>query len=429
MIFVFRFLRLWRSEGHFENPEKKYLMKKNISLSSLLIIIFSSSTFSQSNSIPSPNKELSAQLWLTKDNQPYYSVTLNNQPILTNSKLGLVREDADFTKDLKLISASISQPVTDKYETINAKRRINIYKANKKTFHFQNARGNKIDIIFQVSNDGVAFRYYFPGSSTEIKKIKEEITSFHFPKNTKAWLQPMDESKTGFEHTNPSYEQYYQKEIDAGTPSPGKAGWVYPALFKTGNAWALITECNMDGKYCGTRLKQFSPDNEYSVGFPQETEIFPGGALNPESFLPWYSPWRVIAIGSLKTIVESTLGTDLANPAIKVDPSFIKPGKASWSWVLLKDDSTVYDVQKRFIDYAADMHWQYCLIDSYWDQKIGYDKIKELADYGKKMGVGILLWYNSAGSWNTVKFTPKDKLLTHEDRVQEFSRAILPLRH
>src|SRR5205085_12633407 len=36
--------------------------------------------------------------------------------------------------------------------------------------------------------------------------------------------------------------------------------------------------------------------------------------------------------------------------------------------------------------------------------------------------VGILLWYNSAGSWNTVKMTPRDKLLTYESRVREFSR-------
>ena len=45
-----------------------------------------------------------------------------------------------------------------------------------------------------------------------------------------------------------------------------------------------------------------------------------------------------------------------------------------------------------------------------------------MADYGKKKNVGIILWYNSAGSWNTVKYTPKDKLLTHESRVKEFTR-------
>jgi hypothetical protein len=120
--------------------------------------------------------------------------------------------------------------------------------------------------------------------------------------------------------------------------------------------------------------------------------------------------------------VESTLGTDLAEPSKLKDVSFVKPGRASWSWIMLKDDSMVYDVQKRFIDFAADMKWEYCLIDAYWDTQIGYDRIAELADYAAVKNVGLLLWYNSVGNWNTTPQTPKNKLLTHHDRVKEFSR-------
>ncbi|MGZ3881758.1 MAG: glycoside hydrolase family 97 catalytic domain-containing protein, partial [Flavisolibacter sp.] len=63
-----------------------------------------------------------------------------------------------------------------------------------------------------------------------------------------------------------------------------------------------------------------------------------------------------------------------------------------------------------------------CLVDAAWDQKIGYDKIKELSRYAASKKVGLLLWYNSSGDWNTVKYTPKSKLLTHEDRLKEFGR-------
>jgi hypothetical protein len=142
----------------------------------------------------------------------------------------------------------------------------------------------------------------------------------------------------------------------------------------------------------------------------------------PRSKLPFYSPWRVITIGGLNTIIESTLGTDLAAPAIKMNTSFIKPGKSSWSWIMSKDDFIVYDEQIKYIDFAADMKWQYCLIDANWDEKIGYEKIKQLVDYAAKKNVGILLWYNSAGDWNTVKMTPKNKMVTHESRITEFKR-------
>jgi hypothetical protein len=68
------------------------------------------------------------------------------------------------------------------------------------------------------------------------------------------------------------------------------------------------------------------------------------------------------------------------------------------------------------------MGWAYCLIDAGWDRLIGYDKMKELADYARGKNVKILLWYNSAGSWNTTPQTPRDKMLTHESREQEFAR-------
>ena len=42
------------------------------------------------------------------------------------------------------------------------------------------------------------------------------------------------------------------------------------------------------------------------------------------------------------------------------------------------DRNTNYEVQKRFIDYAADMHWRYCLIDGLWDTQIGYEKADSL---------------------------------------------------
>jgi hypothetical protein len=120
--------------------------------------------------------------------------------------------------------------------------------------------------------------------------------------------------------------------------------------------------------------------------------------------------------------MESTLETDLALPAKEADYSFVKPGSASWSWIMKKDDSITYDVQKRYIDWSAQMKWEYCLVDVDWDTKIGYEKIKELADYASQKGVGLILWYNSAGSWNTVTYHPKDKLLFDLNRQKEFKR-------
>ncbi len=375
----------------------------------------------KSASITSPDGKIVVNVVQKKGSPPVYNITYAGKLVLQNSSLGIVREDADFSKELKWKSSSSQEQVKDSYRIATAKKSSVTYLANRRVISFLNKRNEKLNIIFQVSDDGVAFRYEFPVRSEEIKKIEKELTSFHFIEGSRAWLQPKTEAQSGWEHSNPSYEAHYMMDIKTGTPSPGKNGWVYPALFRYDDVWMLITEAALGRTYCGTALQQFSDSNEYKINFPQEPEKFTNGVLYPESKLPWLTPWRIITIGSLKTIAESTLGTDLALPAIKIDSSFIKPGRASWSWIMSKDNFIVYDEQKKYIDYAADMGWEYCLVDAAWDKKIGIEKIKELADYAASKNVGLLLWYNSAGDWNTVKYTPKGKLLTHEDRVKEFS--------
>jgi hypothetical protein len=357
---------------------------------------------------------------ISEEKQAFYRVEFSGTVILEQSKLGLIRDDEDFSNGLSLQSVSDVEVINSEYELLGRKCS---YAGNRRIFHLENSSSKKMDIIFQVSNDGVAFRYYFPGKSDEIKRIVEETSSFHFLPGTKTWIQPMVEAKTGWCNVQPCYEEHYQQGIETEKLISSKAGWVLPALFNVDKYWMLITETAPDRNYCGGRLKHDSTSHEFFIGFPQEAEAFPGGPLNPESTLPWYTPWRIIAIGnSLKPIVESTLGTDLAEPSKLQDISYVKPGKASWSWALLKDGSVVYDVQKRFIDLAADVKWEYCLIDVNWDTQIGYDKITKLADYARAKNVGLILWYNSSGDWNTTVYHPKSMLLTHEDRVKEFSR-------
>ncbi|HEX8315243.1 MAG TPA: glycoside hydrolase family 97 catalytic domain-containing protein [Flavisolibacter sp.] len=370
----------------------------------------------------SPDKKLRISFWTNREGEAKYAVSYQTQPVIKESRLGLVRSDANFSQGLSFIGASVVQKVTDRYELYTGKRSVVNYEANKATLHLKNSAGKKVDIIFQISNDGVTFRYFFPEKETGEKTVTEELTTFHFDTSARAFLQPMQVSKSGWEKTNPAYEEHYKQGIAVTDTAPTKAGWVYPALFQTKSAWVLITEAAVDTNFCATRLQSGSPDGEYRIGFPDPREVKTGGGLLPTSSLPFYSPWRVITIGSLKTITESTLGTDVAKPAIQMDKSFIKPGKSSWSWIMSKDDSIVYTEQIRYIDFAAKMAWQYCLVDAAWDQKIGYEKMAELSRYATAKNVGLLLWYNSAGDWNTVKYTPKNVLLTHNNRTKEFGR-------
>ncbi len=388
------------------------------------VICFFNTGFGESSyTVKSPNGKIAVTFSITPEGIPVYTVSYSGAVVLRQSKLGIVRSDADFSKDLKLISASDEKQVSENYKMLYGKRLDRRYAGNRRVFHMKNKNDESIDIIFQVSDDGAAFRYYFPGKSDNTFNIIKETSSFHFDTAAKAFIEPCQDSRTGWNSTQPSYEENYKEGIPVGTTAPYKAGWVMPALFHEGNIWICLTETAVDTNYCGSRLSQLSPDGEYSIQFPESTECRAGEPVLPESTLPWFTPWRVIAISNgLKGLVESTLETDLANPAKYDVSSWLQPGISSWSWVIYKDTATTYYTQKKFIDFASSMDWKYCLIDAYWDKQIGYEKIKELADYAKTKKVRLLLWYNSAGDWNTTPLTPRDKMLTHASRTAEFKK-------
>ncbi|MCV2369612.1 glycoside hydrolase family 97 protein [Roseateles oligotrophus] len=401
------------------------------------------------NALSSPDKHLSLQLRVTPEQRLVYSVQRDGKPVILESQLGLQLEGADLSQRLRLLSSSSQRLHAEHYRLAVGKRSEISYRANEQNWRVANAAGQEMELTARVSNDGVAFRYRVAEAGLARKSFKSEATSFRFAPDTRAWLQPMSVAQTGWSNVNPAYEEHYLMDIAVGTPSPSPAGWVFPALFKSGDNWVALTEAHMDGSFHASRLQASSEGGEYRLGQPMAAEVFTGGGLladvgtdcpqadakrrpppeggkqtwdGPAFACTLTTPWRVLAIGPLRTVMDSTLGTDLAAPAIAFDAAKIQPGHAAWSWALLKDDATVFEVQKRFIDYAAEMQWNYALIDADWDRKIGYEGIQQLVDYGASKGVGILLWYNSSGAWNKTEYTPKSALLTAAQRRHEFAR-------
>jgi alpha-glucosidase len=372
--------------------------------------------------LSSPDRHISLEVSVTPQQTLAWSLRRDGKPVILSSSLGLQIEGADLASGLRIASVSPTRAISDRYTMAIGKKKQISYAANEQVYTIENARKQKMDVVFRLSNDGFAFRYIVAEPSLPTKKFVAESTSFALPADAKAWLQPMQIAQTGWKNTNPAYEEHYQREIAVGTPSPSSAGWVFPALFKAGDTWVALSEAGMDGSFHASRLKADSTGGEYWLGVPMAPEIYPNGALLAETTGTLTSPWRIGAVGKLATVMESTLGTDLAAPAIAFDRALLKPGHAAWSWALLKDDATVYGVQKQFIDYAADMHWNYMLIDADWDRKIGYDKLRELTTYGASKNVGVLVWYNSSGPWNGTEYSPKGALMTHEQRVKEFAR-------
>lgn len=396
------------------------MKKLFLSFSLLLLAVFTIQAAQKKLVLTSPDGTLTIESALNEKGSLVYEVKKNNQTVVYSSQMG-IKGDVDFSSALKIKSVSKTKTQNETYNAPGEKRANRTFTANSAQIKLQNSAKQQLTVEFKATNEGVAFRY-ITKSKTPIA-IKSEQTTFKLATSTRAWLHPHADAETGWCETQPSYEEQYIYDIPVGTTAPLKAGWSFPALFKTDANWVLITEAGLTPDYVGTRLAQQSPNGEYAIGFPQKGEMVKDTDPNYVVSTNVTSPWRVIVVGSLATVVESQMVSDMALPADKkADYSWVKTGVSSWSWAVLGDNATVYPVQKQFIDYAADMKWDYCLIDADWDWKIGYDKIKELADYAKTKNVGVILWYNSSGEWNSTKYSPKGALVEREARRKEFQR-------
>ncbi len=398
-------------------------MKKLMIAALMLIAVTTGCASSNTIMMKSPDGSIVVSFNLLKGGQPVYTVICRDTTVITEGNLGIIRSDAGFSSGLRLDSVTGPDEIRDNYTLLHGKKRDASYVALRYTVHLTASSGEAMDIIFQVSDDGFAFCYRFPGASEELKYITAEKSSFSFAGGTLAWIQPRAASKSGWNQTNPSYEENYLMEVSLSEVAADTNGWVFPALFRSGNCWINLTESWPDRNYCGSHLAKGNGSNELIIAFPEPTEGYTNGSVLPQSTLPWQTPWRIVTMGGTPGVIaESTHGTDLALRPGEGDFSYVRPGRAAWSWALMKDRSVNYEVQKQFITYAAEMGWEYCLIDVNWDKKIGWDGIAGLARLAGERNVGLILWYNSAGDWNTVTYHPKDRLLTHDSREEEFSR-------
>ena len=401
----------------------------------LLSMIMTSSVLAWAGDVivSSPNEKLQVTI-SDAGGRLYYSVTLDGQQVLQPSALGLKTSIGDFTSQLSILTTNLS-PLTSSYEMRGTKASSATYKANTLTLDVQNKDGRKFSVIFQVSDNDIAFRYQIPRQTINKKEYKRarilaELSSFNFPDGTTTFISPQIGPETGWEQTKPSYEEVYSADAPMDTPSQYGHGYIFPALFHISltsnpspltskNIWVLVSETGVGSNYCGSHLSDYQSGTGYTIAYPDRGENNGFGTDFAAIPLPGETPWRTITVGNtLKPIVETTISYDLVEPLYEPSIDY-KPGRYTWSWLLWQDNSVNYDDQVKFIDLASTMGFEYCLVDNWWDTQIGRERIEELSKYAQSKGVHLLLWYNSNGFWNDAPQTPRNCMNTAIARERE----------
>lgn len=353
--------------------------------------------------VSSPDGKLQVDVLTPKNGKVYYTVTYNGKKMLEESPLGLNVNYADFTKELRLIGQE-SKAIDKTYRQDRIKQSEIRYQANEVTCSFENIRKQKMDITFRVSNNDVAFRYTLhKAGETGSVVVKDEATGFCFPEQTTTFLTPQSDAMIGWKRTKPSYEEDYVADAPMSQASQYGHGFTFPCLFKIGeDGWVLVSETDVDSRYCGSRLSDVKHGNYYKLEFPMPEENNGNGTVEPAFALPGSTPWRTLTVGeTLKPIVETTIPWDVVEPRYEASCDY-QMGCGTWSWILWQDGSINYDDQVKYIDLAAAMGFEYVLIDNWWDTNIGYEKMEQLFKYAKSKGVDPFVWHSSSGYWNDI---------------------------
>ena len=281
------------------------------------------------NSVASPNGDIRISVHADDEGRLSYTVTKGGVAIIDSSPLGLVSSTHDLTSGVTVGSRS-SRGVDESYTMLVGKRRARRVVGNEITIPLQDSERAQAELVLRAQDDGVAFRYRLLGAGTS--QVTSESTGFAIATGSRALLRPYDSADVFFTFTGGSYEQPAEV-VPLGT-STEASGWAFPALFELeeGSLYVMVTESDLDRSYCGTRLHEMPEGGLYRVRFPDEREGKGVGEVLPSAELPFSTPWRVIAVGDLATIVESTLVDDLSRPSVAEDSSWIEPGRAAWSW-------------------------------------------------------------------------------------------------
>ena len=331
---------------------------------------------------------------------------------LVRTVAGFTTGGEDFSSSLAFVSLSDGERFTESYTNIHGKKTQVNSSYTRSVASFTGGKGTPVSIELRLFNDGLAFRYLLDNKEGSHLEFTGEETAFSLPSATRRWLQ--------------KYITCYEGDFPLQEGAGRQGVWGYPALFQlSGGRFALLTEAGLTRSYCATHLSNVADASLYRVSYPDAREGNGQGDVNPSWDGAWSSPWRVAIVGSLGDIVESTMVDDVSPaPIINYQLSivnWITPGRASWVYWAYNHGTKDFQTCRQYVDLAAGMGWEYVLFDWEWDAMTNGGRLEDAVKYALSRGVKPWMWYNSGGTHTGVRATPLDRMLTHENRVEEFT--------
>ena len=406
------------------------------------IVCFGINSWAQE--IQSPSKKISVSFSLTSAGKPTYQVSYLNQKMVEESELGIaLKDNTALDHGFSLIDQVTTQvneswqPVLGEQATIQ-----NVY--NQTTYYLlQKETNRKLNIIFRVYDEGVAFRYDVPKQSNlNYFVVSDEKTHFNLLENHKAFWIPGDYDSQEYAYNETNLSEIDNSKLDMnngiGVKSIASTYRVQSPLMLKSPSGIYINI--FEAAVVNYPVMHLDVDTKK---FDLKSDLVPN-AIGDKAYLqaPCASPWRTIMISNdARDIVGSKMILNLNEPSKITDTSWIKPmkyvgiwwemhiGKATWDYAGSQNAQNAADGQlipsgkhgattantKRYIDFAAKHGFDGVLVEGWnagWEDWFGNWKenvfdfitpypdfnLKEVNDYAKAKGIKMIMHHETSGS-------------------------------
>ena len=283
-------------------------------------------------------------------------------------------------------------------------------------------------VEFRADNDAAAYRIHYGKNNDKGRMVTSETAEFNFAGDYSAFIPYVNDCRGGERYTF-SFESYYDEQRLSEMFSDSLA--INPLAIRLPDGKLAVIADMGAIHYPGMFLVKHGSHGLKAAFAPYPIAETIGGHahlnLVPTERAPYIArnisgalPWRIVLVTTEdRQLLTARLPQRFGPKCQIADTSWIRPGKVAWDWwnatILtgvpfrsgMNTDTYLY-----YIDFAADNHLEYIIIDEGWSGKESLREelnpdidLPRLLAYGNKKNVGIILW----SSWrNAIKNTEND---------------------
>ena len=408
----------------------------------LFCLIFIGPAYGQE--LKSPDNHLAMIFELSQSGKPSYQLKYKNKRVIQSSNLGLILKNNQDLIDGFEVKNMKTTSFSDKWKPVLGEEKEIFDQHNQLIVELlQKSTGRKMNLVFRLFNEGLAFRYEIPTQEKlNYFVIADEVTQFSLAGDHKTFWIPGDFDSQEYSYNETSLSQIDINKLDMnngiGMKGPmTKSRIQSPVMMKSTEGLYInifeaavvnypIMHLDVDGK-----------------SFVMQSHLVPN-AIGDKAYLqaPANLPWRTIMVSDdARTILASKMILNLNEPSKIEDTSWIKPmkyvgiwwemhiGKATWDYAGSQNAQMAQDAElkptgkhgattentKKYIDFAAKHGFDGVLVEGWnvgWEDWFGNWKenvfdfvtsypdfnVEEVQKYAASKGVKMIMHHETSGS-------------------------------